>query len=313
MKRSGTWFMMIAVLVSILGGPQSLNAEQGIEPEFLAEIQGRWVSRFPFQDTEIEIAGREVRAVVAKPGSEDQVTPGTVVAQITGVVKRTEVKSLVDGQTIYNYEFSAQNWTTDGSRWYVSSESLKFNYLNYYTNFCRDSSSSQSKPINNYRMLSGLWGGDVIRPDQKRKTFPPRGSVPNWADPIVPKCTQSQPARTTSGPSTMTVSGTAQTIPPVSAPETSDQTPSELAEADRLNRDQAAFGARQNAEYEAAKLAYEKAVRDREATIVRQKAEHEAAVEAERLRREREHEAVMARWRADVEACKKGDRTKCAK
>ena len=102
--------------------------------------------------------------------------------------------------------------------------------------------------------------------------------------------------------------------PPVSIPVTSEQEQRELAERERLNREQIEFSKRQLAENEASRRAFEQAVKDREATIARQKAEHEAAVaavEAERLRREREHEAAMAKWRADVEACKNGDKSRC--
>ncbi|MCL4671593.1 MAG: hypothetical protein KJZ64_01360, partial [Sphingomonadaceae bacterium] len=102
----------------------------------------------------------------------------------------------------------------------------------------------------------------------------------------------------------------------LSVPVTSEQEQRELAERERLNREQAEFGTRQLAENEANRQAFEKALRDREAIIARQQSDYEAqlaAVEAERLRREREHAAKMAQWRADVEACKKGDKSKCAK
>lgn len=102
---------------------------------------------------------------------------------------------------------------------------------------------------------------------------------------------------------------------PVSVPVTPAQARAEVALTRRLNREQAAFAERQLAENAAAKRAYEAAVAERAALMARQQAEYEAAlaaVAAERLRREREHEAAMARWRADAEACKAGDISRCA-
>lgn len=99
--------------------------------------------------------------------------------------------------------------------------------------------------------------------------------------------------------------------PPASLPVTSAQEQTELTARERLNREQAAAAARQNA---ATKAAFDQATADRAATIARQQAEHQAAVaavEAERVRRAQEYEAQMAKWRADVAACKAGDKTRC--
>lgn len=97
---------------------------------------------------------------------------------------------------------------------------------------------------------------------------------------------------------------TAPAEPPVSVPVTSAQELAEIATRERLNREQAAFAQKQLAENAAAKAAFEKATADREATI--------AAQAAEAARKQREYEAAMAKWRADVEACKNGDRSRCA-
>lgn len=94
---------------------------------------------------------------------------------------------------------------------------------------------------------------------------------------------------------------------PLSIPVTTDQAAAETAERERLNREQAEFAKRQNAENEAARAAYEKALRDREQTIARQQADHQA--ELDRLARE--HAEAMVRWEADVAACKKGDISRC--
>lgn len=93
---------------------------------------------------------------------------------------------------------------------------------------------------------------------------------------------------------------------PASVPVTSAQELAEIATRERLNREQADFAARQVAENAAAKAAFEKATADREATIAAQKAEAE--------RKQRAHEAAMAKWRADVadvEACNRGETSRC--
>ncbi len=91
---------------------------------------------------------------------------------------------------------------------------------------------------------------------------------------------------------------------PVSVPVTSAQELAEIATRERLNREQAAFAQKQLAENAAAKAAFEKATAERDAIIAAQQAEAE--------RKQREYEAAMARWRADVEACQKGDLSRCA-
>ncbi|SHN60663.1 hypothetical protein [Erythrobacter sanguineus] len=102
---------------------------------------------------------------------------------------------------------------------------------------------------------------------------------------------------------------------PISIPVTPAQARAEVALTRRLNREQAAFAERQLAENAAAKRAREAAVAERAATIARQQSEYEAALasfESERARHAREHAAAMAQWRADVEACKAGDISRCA-
>jgi len=93
----------------------------------------------------------------------------------------------------------------------------------------------------------------------------------------------------------------------LSIPVSTDRAVAEIAERKRLNREQAEFASNQNAENEAARFAYQLALRDREATIARLKTEHQA--ELHRLARE--HAEAMARWEADVDACNKGDLSRC--
>lgn len=91
--------------------------------------------------------------------------------------------------------------------------------------------------------------------------------------------------------------------PLVSAPVPSAQELAELAIRERLNREQADFAANQLAQNAAAKAAFDKATAEREAIIASQNAEAE--------RKQREYEAAMAKWRETVEACEKGDMTRC--
>lgn len=92
-------------------------------------------------------------------------------------------------------------------------------------------------------------------------------------------------------------------LPVAPPPGPSAQDLAEIAEQERLNREQADFAARQVAENAAAKAAFDKANAEYEATIAAQKAQVE--------RQEREYQAAMAKWRADVEACKQGDFSRC--
>lgn len=89
----------------------------------------------------------------------------------------------------------------------------------------------------------------------------------------------------------------------LSVPVTSTQQLAEIAKREQLNSEQAAFAARQVAENQAAKAAFDKATADRAATI--------AAQQAKQQRKEREYQAAMAKWRADVEACRSGDLARC--
>lgn len=103
---------------------------------------------------------------------------------------------------------------------------------------------------------------------------------------------------------------------PAATPRTTVLEATEQAEQERLNRDMAEFAARQLAANEASRAAHEQAERERQETIARQNAEHQAALaatEAERLRGVQDYEAAMARWRADVEACRTGDFSRCGK
>lgn len=120
------------------------------------------------------------------------------------------------------------------------------------------------------------------------------------------------PARTASQPQSAPVTATAPSRPitalpsaqPEARPVTSQQELAEIAAQERLNREQAAFAAKQLADNAAAKAAFDKATAEREATIARQ--------QAEARRNEAEYAAAMAKWRADVEACKQGDFSRCA-
>lgn len=218
--------------------------------------------------------------------------------------------SPLTGEFIPNYVVMARSLTTNGQA-FVMTNWPAIGYLRSYTFEKEDRPNGRRSPVFDYRSLTagGSYFSDMWRPDDKARIF---GKAP------LPTRPAARPGRTPAeraAPGRATPSTPAAVAPPLSIPVSSEQEQRELAERERLNREQAAFGTRQLAENEANRLAYEKAVKDREALIARQQAEHEAAVaavEAERLRLQRAHEAAMAQWRADVEACRKGDKSKCA-
>lgn len=294
-------------------------AQAAIDPAFVNEIQGRWISRFENDDTEIEINGREIRAVRVKPANYHPSVPPHMrynpqPGDLIGVIESSEVsytvKSLIAGKpdrTIYRMR--SRCVSNHGNEYRMTSAADCSGGLGAHTHMLPGPGGFH-QPVFEYRTLSPRvmthGGGDFWRPEVKREIF--GGATTAAAAPVR------RPAAPPSGRS----NPVAPAAPPadiLSIPVTSEQEQRELAERERLNREQAEFGTRQLAENEANRQAFEQAVRDREATIARQQADYEAkvaAVEAERLRRERDHAARMAQWRADVEACKKGDKSKCA-
>ena len=310
-----------AALVSMagVGLAPSAFAQAAIDPAFLNEIQGRWVSRFENDDTEFEISGREIRAVRVKPANYHPSVPphkryNPQPGDLIGVIESSEVsytvKSLIAGKpdrTIYRMRSRCVSDHGDGYRMTAAADCS--GGLGAHTHMLPGLGGFH-QPVFEYRTLSPRvmvhGGGDFWRPEVKREIF--GGATTATAAPVghpAPPSGRSNPAAPVA----------AAAPDSLSIPVTSEQDRRELAERERLNREQAEFGTRQLAENEANRQAFEQAVRDREATIARQQADYEAqvaAVEAERQRREREHTARMAQWRADVEACKKGDKSKCA-
>lgn len=128
--------------------------------------------------------------------------------------------------------------------------------------------------------------------DPQRQTLRESGSTLSYSR--TPRGGQQAPRSITTAPP----------APPASLPVTSAQELAEIATRERLNREQAAFAERQLAENAAAKAAFDKATAEREATI--------ASQQAETQRKEAEYAAAMAKWRADVEACRQGDFSRCA-
>lgn len=75
----------------------------------------------------------------------------------------------------------------------------------------------------------------------------------------------------------------------------------------KLNREQAEEARKQLAENAASRSASEAAALAREDQI----RSDQAAWEAEKARLATQHAAAMDQWRADVTACREGDRTRC--
>ena len=150
-------------------------------------------------------------------------------------------------------------------------------------------------------------------PDTSRVPFLPRLALLIGAAALAPAMTAQAQAQ---------ASAQKPPEPALSIPVSPDQAQQEIETRQKLNSEQADFAARQIAENEASRRMVEQAIMDRNATIARQQAEQEAAeqaydaaqqaYEAERLRRVQEHDAAMARWRADVAACNAGDASRCA-
>ena len=286
--------------------------DPALENRVLNEMSGEWVSRHETNDSAVTISGREIRMVrTTVTNSRLGVpAPGTTVGVIDAIKPWGRHLSPLTGQFVPNYVLMTRPLTTNGQAWVManwpSTSKLRTN-----THEKDERSNGNRRPVLDYRSFSasGVLIGDLLRPEDKARIF---GKAP------LPTRPAARPGRTPAeraAPGRATPSTPAAVAPPLSIPVSSEQEQRELAERERLNREQAAFGTRQLAENEANRLAYEKAVKDREALIARQQAEHEAAVaavEAERMRLQRAHEAAMAQWRADVEACRKGDKSKCA-
>lgn len=319
---TGLLVLLAAVLAALQVAPA--RAQGSIDPALLEEIQGRWVSRFDNNDTEIEIEGREIRYVRVKPITYNPNVappmrynpgPGELAAIIASGTVEQQVRSLIEGMPDRKtYRMRSRCVSNHGSSWRMTDNPDCAGFLSANTYFV-PGPGGIDRPAFEYRTLSlgGLLhgNGDFWRPEVKQRIFGPQKIE---VEPSLPARTApaARPAPDPAAPAAPPAS------PPdnLSIPVTPEQEQREVTERERLNREQAAFGTRQLAENEARRKAYEQALRDREATIARQQAEHEAAVaavEAERLRREREYAEAMARWRADVEACKKGDRSRCAK
>ena len=74
-----------------------------------------------------------------------------------------------------------------------------------------------------------------------------------------------------------------------------------------INRDELTKAQRQLSQNAAARQAYEQAQAAREEQIQ----QDQAAWEAEKTRLATEYESAMEQWRADVAACRAGNRTRC--
>lgn len=94
---------------------------------------------------------------------------------------------------------------------------------------------------------------------------------------------------------------------PGEPPEPTYSYPTPEAARAAINRDEATKARRQLEENAANLRAFEAAQAAREEQI----RSDQAAWEAEKARLAEEHEAAMEQWRADVAACRSGDRTRC--
>ena len=298
------------------------SAQTSIDAEGLKAIQGRWVSRFEDNSTEIEVTGTEIRYVsIQRTGrSADPATPGQLVAVITGIEVSRTFQSELDKRSRKDFKLRGRCWTTSGfGRWFLTEQPTCTGALMGYTY----KNERTYQPLLDYDSLTfgglTLGGGDFFRPEAKRRIFGPASAAPApRPTPPRPPVKKPDPAPVIKpkppAPATP-VKGTTGQIPSGKVLQEAPANPADAARA-QANRDQAAAAKRQLEQNAANQRAYDQAVRAREAAIARQRAEYQAALartEAERLRREQEHAAALARWQADVEACKKGDKSRCAK
>lgn len=84
----------------------------------------------------------------------------------------------------------------------------------------------------------------------------------------------------------------------------------EVLEQQKANKDMAEFAKTQVADNNARLAAYDQARAAYEAELARVAAETKAR-EAEVARLTAAHEAAVAKWRADIEACSKGEEERC--
>lgn len=303
-----------------------------ISDQLLAELQGRWVNLEGEFTREVEVRGRDVYHVTVAPRSYYEglasnqryvPTPGMKMFTLTGSSESYKANSIINGpgaNPVYRLGGMCYNNSPSGWQFTTRPNSCFGSYAMGGHEFKLDPQYNYIE----YRTLTlaSTQMGDMVRPEVKvyltRGGPKPAGVAGRTRPGAAPAPAPAATTRYAPLNNRATTASAAQAPAPapdtLSIPVTSEQDRRELAERERLNREQADFGTRQLAENEANRQAFEKALRDREATIARQQAEYEAelaAVEAERLRREREHAARMAQWRADVEACKKGDKSKC--
>jgi hypothetical protein len=350
--RAVVIMLTLQVTAGLLTVSQPLRAQESIDPEFLAAIQGRWITRFEGKDTEIEIVGREGRIVkiapvtIGKPGSQYTPKPGDAFMIITSAKKKGSITSRVDGREIPNFEYTARAYVDYNNGWRMSpnsypanltahvstcSEGLSTVYLyDFYTLsvFASAAGSEYFRPDIKQRWLDNMADANITRRGDWRecaKTGPgapgnraATSRRPKAAGQATAPTTRFTPPASTAAAAATTGVRPVTPVPPagtLSVPVTSPQQQVELAKREQLNKEQAAFAAQQVAANKTAQDALDRATREREAMIARQDAEYQRALAAQRAevdRIERMNAEALAKWRADVEACKRGDKSRCA-
>jgi hypothetical protein len=94
------------------------------------------------------------------------------------------------------------------------------------------------------------------------------------------------------------------------APVTQDAAAAEVQQQQAANKAMADFAKQQVADNEARIAAYQQAQATYEAELARVEAERKAR-DAVMAKASSDHEAAVAKWRADIAACKEGDKTHC--
>jgi hypothetical protein len=287
-----------------------------ITSELLDKMQGRWVAVGEDNNTEIEVRGSQVIFTRVDPSRPSPYTPvpGEHFFTIQSSTLNTMIQSRVPGiAPRESRSLGGRCLTRNEAVWRGSPDHGCFGHF-----VPRGHQHPDYKWVEYWelKIADPSQTGAYIRPEVKDFLLR-RGPKPDSVDAVgstAASPSAQAPARATvryaplgrtandagAADSSRAVVA-AQPAPP---PGPSAQDLAEIAEQERLNREQADFAARQLAENNAAKAAFDKATAEHQATIARQQAEAQ--------RNEADYAAAMAKWRADVEACNRGDFSRCA-
>lgn len=182
MKYLKIGLIALAALLGVTIDHRQSAAQPAIDPQALAELQGRWISRFEDNDTEIEITGREVRVIRAKQVTFSPNTPANLRYQpqpgdLVAIIESTSVLYSAPAQMegkparpVYNIRFRCMS--NHGSSYRMTDGPSCLGTLGAFTHF-EQGPGGLGKPVFEYRALSpvgiNVAGDNMLRPDVKRR------------------------------------------------------------------------------------------------------------------------------------------------